>query len=72
MLDCNIVITEFELQSCYRIHFRANALRKGINTLIFFIMGLIVPLLFFCMCRFGIKQPTKVNMPLNKEGGTNK
>ena len=27
-LDCNIVVSEFELQSCYHVHFRTNTLWK--------------------------------------------
>ena len=30
-LDCGIVVSEFELQSCYYVHSRANTLAKGIN-----------------------------------------
>ena len=33
-LDCEIVVSEFELQSCYYIHFRTNTMEKGMNTLI--------------------------------------
>ena len=29
-----IVVSEFDLQSCYYVHFRTNTLRKGINPLI--------------------------------------
>ena len=32
-LDCGIVISEFELQSYYNIHFRTNTLKKGMNPL---------------------------------------
>ena len=28
VLDCNIVVSEFELKSCYYIHFRTNSLKK--------------------------------------------
>ena len=31
VLNCDIVVSEFELQSCYYVHFRTNALPKGIN-----------------------------------------
>ena len=34
MLNCNIVLSEFELQLCYYIHFQTNTLRKGMNSLI--------------------------------------
>ena len=33
-LDCDIVVSEFEFQSRYDIHFWTNILRKVINTLI--------------------------------------
>ena len=33
-MDCEIVVTEFELQSRYYVHFRTNALGKGMNPLI--------------------------------------
>ena len=31
---CGIVVSEFELQLLYYVHFRANTLRKGMNPLI--------------------------------------
>ncbi len=34
LLDCDIVVSEFKLQSCYYIHFRTNTLGKGMNPLI--------------------------------------
>ena len=34
MLDCDIIVNEFKLQSCYHVHFQTNTLRKGINILI--------------------------------------
>ena len=33
-IDCGIVVSEFVLQSCYYVHFRANTLGKGMNPLI--------------------------------------
>ena len=33
MLDCNIVVSEFKLQSCYYIDLRTNTLEKGMNPL---------------------------------------
>ena len=30
-MDCGIVVSEFVLQSLYNVHFRANALGKGMN-----------------------------------------
>ena len=34
VLDCNIVVSKFELQLCYDIHFWTNTLGKGMNLLI--------------------------------------
>ena len=34
VMDCRIVLIEFELQSRYYVLFRTNTLRKGMNTLI--------------------------------------
>ena len=33
-MDCEIVVSEFELQSRYYIHFLTNTLGKGMNSLI--------------------------------------
>ena len=33
-IDCGIVVSEFELQSCYNVHFRTNTLGKSMNPLI--------------------------------------
>ena len=38
-MDCKIVAREFELQSRYYVHFRANTLGKGMNPLILPAMG---------------------------------
>ena len=38
-MDCEIVVSEFELQSCYYVHFRTVILRKGMNPLILPAMG---------------------------------
>ena len=46
-LDCGIVVSEFELQSHYYVHFRTNILGKGMNPFILLDIGLIVLLLFF-------------------------
>ena len=54
-MDCGIVVREFELQSHYYVHFRANTLVKGTNPLILPAMGWIVPLIFFLEDGFGIK-----------------
>ena len=39
VMDGGIVVNEFELQSCYYVHFRANTLGKGMNPLILPAMG---------------------------------
>ena len=38
-MDCGIVVSEFELQSRYYVHFRTNTLGKGMNPLILPAMG---------------------------------
>ena len=38
-IDCEIVVSEFVLQSRYYVHFRANTLGKGMNLLILPAMG---------------------------------
>ena len=38
-MDCGIVVCEFELQSRYYVHFRANTLGKGMHPQIFPAMG---------------------------------
>ena len=38
-MNCGFVVGEFELQSRYYVHFRANTLGKGINLLILPAMG---------------------------------
>ena len=54
-MDCGIVISEFELQSRYYVHFRKNTLGKGMNTLILPAKVWIIPLLFFKKNSFGIE-----------------
>ena len=46
-MNCEIVVSEFELESRNYVHFRANNLGKGMNFLILPAMGYIVPPLFF-------------------------
>ena len=38
-MDCGIVVRKFVLQSRYYVHFQANTLGKGMNTLILPAMG---------------------------------
>ena len=52
VLDCDILISEFEQQTLYYVHFRANIFGKGINSVISSVMGWIVLLLLY---GFGIK-----------------
>ena len=66
-MDCGIVVSEFELQSCYYVHFRIYTLKKDVNPLILPAIGYTVPLLFFLKEDFGIKYPTKFDKSLNKE-----
>ena len=40
-MDCGIIVSELVLQSCYYIHFQANTLGKGMNSLILPVMGTI-------------------------------
>ena len=67
VLDCNIVVSEFELQSIYYVHVRTNTPGKGMNPHIFPFMGYIVQLLFFYKNGFGIEYSMKDDMPLNNE-----
>ena len=39
VMNCRIVVSEFELLSCYYVHFRTNTLGKGRNPLILSAMG---------------------------------
>ena len=63
LLNGNIVVIKFEIQSRYYVYFQINTPEKGMNLLIFSTMAYTVPLLFFYKSEFGI---TKVVMPLNK------
>ena len=38
-MDCRIVVSEFVLQLCYYVHFRADTLGKGMNPLILSAIG---------------------------------
>ena len=38
-MDCEIIVSEFELQLRYYVHFRANTFGKGMNPLILPAMG---------------------------------
>ena len=56
VLDCNIVVSEFELQSHSHAHFMTNNIRQSWNILFpTSAMGEIAPQLFFCKNDFGTK-----------------
>ena len=55
VLDFHLVVSEFECQSRYDIHFWTNTLRIGTNPLILTVMDLILSLLSFYEDDFGIK-----------------
>ena len=54
ILDCEIVVSEFELQSRYYIHIQTNNLGKGMNSRILQDMAWIVSLLFLYKYSFRI------------------
>ena len=54
-MDCGIVVSKFELQSQYDVHFQTNTPGKGIKPLILLAMGKIASLLFFLKDGFVIK-----------------
>ena len=58
VLDGDIIGRDYEFPSRCYIHFWTNTLEKGMNT---------PKLLFFCNDGFGIKWPTKVDMPLKQQ-----
>ena len=67
VLDCDIVVSSFDIQSHYCIHFRTNTFGKGMKPLIPPAMCKVASPLSFYKDGFGIKQTTKVDMPLNRE-----
>ena len=72
MLDYNIGVSKFEIQSRYYIHFQMNTLGKDMNIFISpptLAIGQIVPLLFF-KDGFGIEYHAKVDMPLDQRNQT--
>ena len=69
MQNCEIVLREFELQSRYYVHFRTNALAKGMNPFILPALNWIVPLLFY-KDGYGIKLPRKVGVSFNQTEAT--
>ena len=68
VLNCNLEVSEFELPSRYYVYFQTNTFwERHWTSLILLAMGLVVSLLFFNKDGFGIKWPSKVDMPLKKE-----
>ena len=65
VLHSDMVVSEFEFQSCYYVHFRTKALENLPA------MDQTVSLLFFYKDGFGIIQPTKVDMLLSQETKAN-
>ena len=55
MLDCNLKVSEFELQSRYYIYFWTNNLGKEESWIILSTVGLIVSLLVFYTDSFDIE-----------------
>ena len=55
VLDCDLVVREFEILEQYYVHFRTNSPGKGKNFFIPSVMGYIILLLFCCKDGFGIK-----------------
>ena len=66
-LDYGIVISKFELQSLYYVHFRTNTLEKSMKPRILPAMGYIAPLLYFAKDSIGIIYPKKADIPLNNK-----
>ena len=66
VLDCDILVSEFELQSRYHVHFRTKTFRKYMISFILSSYGL-----NSCptglLHGFSIKWHMKFDMPLNKE-----
>ena len=72
LLDYDIIVSKFELQSSQYIHFRTNTLGSILNPLIPSDMDLIVSLLCFYMDGLGIEESTMVDKLLNKENKYNR
>ena len=67
MLLCDIAVSEFKLPSCCYVHFRSIIVGKGMNWLIPHSPGLNSTTNVLLYGGFGIKYPTKVDVPLNNE-----
>ena len=67
VLDCNIKVSDFDLQSRYHLQVRKNNLGRSTEPpLSLPAMGWVVSLLFFSKDSFGIKQPSKFDMLLKQ------
>ena len=62
VLNYGLEVNEFEFLSCYNIHFQTNTQLKSVNLLTLPARDYVLSLI-----GFGIKWPTKVDMPFNKE-----
>ena len=60
VLDCDIVVSEFELQQRYYNYFRTNTLGKNMSPLVLPVMGQIVPLLFFYKEALALNNPRRL------------
>ena len=60
VMDCDIVMSKFELQSCYNVHFRSNTLREGMKPLIPQSIGKIVPILSFYKGGLALNNPRRL------------
>ena len=67
VVDSDLDAGKFELELRYYVQFRMCTLRERHETLYPTVMGSIISVLFLKKYGFGIKYPTEVNMPLNKE-----
>ena len=65
--DCDIIENEFKPQSCNYVHLRTNTLRNGMNRFIPPAVGWTPKQLCFYKDGFGIKQPMKLDIFLDKE-----
>ena len=69
LIDCNIRVSVFKLQSRYFAHFWIDNLGKGVNRRV--PRSQIIRRLFFFEDGFGIKSLTKADIPLIKETKSN-
>ena len=60
VIDCDIVVSKFEVQSRYYVYFRTNAHGKGLNPLVPLDIGLIVLFVSFKKDFFVLNNPRKL------------